>query len=111
MFHVTCITHRKDPIYAATIVGKPPMEDCYLAKATERIFLPLLQQMVPEIIDINMPLEGVFHDCCVVSIDKRYPMQARKVMHACSTLSPLEAGQPRQCIPISRKYFAVPLSA
>ncbi len=82
VFHVTCITHRKDPIYAATIVGKPPMEDCYLAKATERIFLPLLQQMVPEIIDINMPLEGVFHDCCVVSIDKRYPMQARKVMHA-----------------------------
>ena len=82
VFHVTCITHRKNPIYAATIVGKPPMEDCYLAKATERIFLPLLQQMVPEIIDINMPLEGVFHDCCVVSIDKRYPMQARKVMHA-----------------------------
>lgn len=82
VFHVTCITHRKDPIYAATVVGKPPMEDCYLAKATERIFLPLMQQMLPEIVDINMPLEGVFHDCCVVAIDKRYPMQARKVMHA-----------------------------
>ncbi len=82
VFHITCITHRKNPIYPATIVGKPPMEDCFLAKATERIFLPLLQQMVPEIIDINMPLEGVFHDCCVVSIKKTYPMQARRVMHA-----------------------------
>ncbi|WP_294147970.1 menaquinone biosynthesis decarboxylase [uncultured Selenomonas sp.] len=82
VFHITCITHREHPIYAATVVGKPPMEDCYLAKATERIFLPLMQQMMPEIIDINMPLEGVFHDCCVVSIDKKYPMQARKVMHA-----------------------------
>jgi len=81
VFHVTCITHRKNPIYAATVVGKPPMEDCYLAKATERIFLPLLQQMLPEIVDINMPLEGVFHDCVIVSIKKSYPMQARKVMH------------------------------
>ena len=58
------------------------MEDCYIAKATERIFLPLMPQMLPEIVDINMPLEGVFHDCCVVSIKKTYPMQARKVMHA-----------------------------
>ena len=82
VFHITCITHREHPIYAATVVGRPPMEDCYLAKATERIFLPLMQQMMPEIVDINMPLEGVFHDCCVVSIDKKYPMQARKVMHA-----------------------------
>ncbi len=82
VFHVTCITHRKNPIYAATIVGKPPMEDCYMAKATERIFLPLLQQIIPEIVDINMPLEGVFHDCIIVSIKKSYPMQARKVMHA-----------------------------
>ena len=82
VFHITAITHRKDAIYSATVVGKPPMEDCYLAKATERIFLPLLQQMLPEIIDINMPLEGVFHDCCIVSIKKSYPMQARKVMHA-----------------------------
>ncbi|BEU87293.1 menaquinone biosynthesis decarboxylase [Selenomonas sp. TAMA-11512] len=82
VFHITCITHRKNPIYPATVVGKPPMEDCFLAKATERIFLPLLQQVVPEIIDINMPLEGVFHDCVIVSIHKTYPMQARKVMHA-----------------------------
>jgi len=82
VFHITAITHRKDAIYSATVVGKPPMEDCFLAKATERIFLPLLQQMLPEVIDINMPLEGVFHDCCIVSIKKSYPMQARKVMHA-----------------------------
>ncbi|MBR2215049.1 MAG: menaquinone biosynthesis decarboxylase [Selenomonadaceae bacterium] len=82
VFHVTCITHRRDPIYFATVVGKPPMEDCYLAKATERIFLPLLQQMLPEVVDINMPLEGVFHDCVIVSIKKTFPMQARKVMHA-----------------------------
>ena len=82
VFHITCITHRKDPIYFATVVGKPPMEDCYLAKATERIFLPLLQEMLPEIVDINMPLEGVFHDCVVVAIKKSYPMQARRVMHA-----------------------------
>lgn len=82
VFHITCITHRKNPIYFATVVGKPPMEDCYLAKASERIFLPLLQEMLPEIVDINMPLEGVFHDCIVVAIKKTYPMQARKVMHA-----------------------------
>ena len=82
VFHVTCITHRKNPIYFATVVGKPPMEDCYMAKATERIFLPLLQQLLPEIIDINMPLEGVFHDCVIVSIKKQFPMHARKVMHA-----------------------------
>ncbi len=82
VFHVTCITHRKNPIYFATVVGRPPMEDCYLAKATERIFLPILQQMLPEIVDINMPLEGVFHDCVIVSIKKAFPMHARKVMHA-----------------------------
>lgn len=82
VFHVECVTHRKNPIYAATVVGKPPMEDCYLAKASERIFLPLLQQLLPEILDINMPFEGVFHNCVVVAIKKSYPMQARKVMHA-----------------------------
>lgn len=82
VFHITCITHRKNPIYSATIVGKPPMEDCFLAKATERIFLPLLQQTLPEICDINFPLEGVFHDCVMVSIKKTYPQQAKKVMHA-----------------------------
>ena len=82
VFHITAITHRKDPIYAATVVGRPPMEDCFLAKATERIFLPLLKQMLPEVVDVNMPLEGVFHDCVVVSIKKQFPMHARKVMHA-----------------------------
>lgn len=82
VFHITCITHRKNPIYAATIVGRPPMEDCYLAKATERIFLPILQQIIPEIVDINLPLTGVFHNCAMVSIRKTYPQQAKKVMQS-----------------------------
>lgn len=82
VFHITCITHRKNPIYPATIVGKPPMEDCFLAKATERIFLPVLQTQLPEIVDINLPLEGVFHNCAVVSIKKSYPQHAKKVMHS-----------------------------
>lgn len=82
VFHITCITHRNNPIYPATIVGKPPMEDCYMAKATERIFLPMLQLQIPEIKDLNLPLEGVFHNCAVVSIKKTYPQQAKKVMHA-----------------------------
>src|SRR3989304_803561 len=82
VFHITCITHRKDAIYPATIVGKPPMEDCYIAKATERIFLPLLKKQLPEIVDMNLPLEGVFHNIAVISIDKRYPGHARKVMYA-----------------------------
>jgi 4-hydroxy-3-polyprenylbenzoate decarboxylase len=82
VFHITCITHRKNPIYPATIVGKPPMEDCFLAKATERIFLPVLQASLPEIVDINLPLEGVFHNCAVVSLKKSYPQHAKKVMHA-----------------------------
>ena len=82
VFHITCITHRKNPIYPSTIVGKPPMEDCYIAKATERIFLPFLQEQIPEICDINLPLTGVFHNCAMVSIKKTYPQQAKKVMHA-----------------------------
>ena len=82
VFHVTCITHRKDAIYPATIVGKPPMEDAYLGKATERIFLPLLKKTLPEIVDINLPVEGVFHNFAFVSIDKQYPAHAKKVMHA-----------------------------
>lgn len=81
VFHVTCITRRKDAIYPTTIVGKPPMEDCYLAKATERIFLPLLKLTTPEIVDMNLPLEGVFHNCAVVSIKKQYPMHAKKIMN------------------------------
>ncbi|MBU6451576.1 MAG: UbiD family decarboxylase [Cyanobacteria bacterium REEB67] len=80
VFHVTAVTHRKNPIYQTTIVGKPPQEDCYLGKATERIFLPMVQMLVPEIVDMNLPWEGVFHNCVIVSIDKRYPGHARKVM-------------------------------
>lgn len=82
VFHVTAITHRKDPIYQTTIVGKPPQEDCFLGKATERIFLPLLQTLVPEITDMNLPWEGVFHNCALIAIDKRYPAHAKKVMSA-----------------------------
>jgi 4-hydroxy-3-polyprenylbenzoate decarboxylase len=81
-FHVTCITHRKDPVYPATIVGQPPMEDCYMAKATERLFLPLLQLMLPEIIDMELPLEGVFHNCAIISIRKRYPGHVHKIMQS-----------------------------
>jgi 4-hydroxy-3-polyprenylbenzoate decarboxylase len=81
-FHLTCITHRRDPIYAATVVGKPPMEDAWLGKATERIFLPLLQAMLPEVVDMNLPIEGGFHNLAIVSIRKTYPGQAKKVMNA-----------------------------
>ena len=80
VFHITCITHRKDPIYAATVVGKPPMEDAWMGKAVERIFLPLMRLTLPEIVDINLPPEGVFHNLMIVSIRKSYAGQARKVM-------------------------------
>jgi 4-hydroxy-3-polyprenylbenzoate decarboxylase len=82
VFHVTCITHRKDPIYATTIVGKPPQEDAWMGKAVERIFLPLMKLTIPELVDINLPIEGVFHNLMIVSIRKSYPGQARKVMNA-----------------------------
>jgi 4-hydroxy-3-polyprenylbenzoate decarboxylase len=82
VFHLTCITHRKNPIYAATIVGKPPMEDAWMGKAVERIFLPAMRMTIPEIVDINLPVEGVFHNLMLVSIRKSYPGQARKVMNA-----------------------------
>jgi 4-hydroxy-3-polyprenylbenzoate decarboxylase len=82
VFHVTAVTHRKNPIYQTIIVGKPPQEDCYLGKATERIFLPLVQLLVSEIVDMNLPWEGVFHNCAIVAIDKRFPGHARKVMSA-----------------------------
>lgn len=81
VFHITCITRRKDAIYPATLVGKPPMEDCYMAKATERIFLPLLRLDFPEIMDMNLPMEGVFHNCAIISIKKTYPGQAKKVIN------------------------------
>jgi len=82
VFHLTCVTRRKDPIYPATIVGKPPMEDVFMGKATERIFLPLLQKIVPEVVDMNLPPEGIFHNFAFFSVDKRYPGHARKVMSA-----------------------------
>jgi 4-hydroxy-3-polyprenylbenzoate decarboxylase len=81
VFHVTAITHRKDAIYPTTIVGKPPMEDCYMGYAIERMFLPLMRKMLPEVVDYHMPFEGVFHNLMIVAIDKRYPHHARKVMH------------------------------
>ena len=80
-FHVTCITHKKKPVYPATIVGQPPMEDCYIGKATERLFLPLMKMVCPEIVDFDFPLEGVFHGCVIVSIKKRFSGHAKKVMN------------------------------
>ncbi|MBI5584849.1 MAG: menaquinone biosynthesis decarboxylase [Deltaproteobacteria bacterium] len=82
VLHVTCITQRKTPIYPATVVGVPPMEDAYLGKATERIFLPLLHQTLPEIRDLHLPVAGAFHNFVFVAIDKRYPGHAKKVMTA-----------------------------
>jgi 4-hydroxy-3-polyprenylbenzoate decarboxylase len=82
VFHVTCVTHRKDPMYATTIVGPPPMEDFYMGKAIERIFLPLMRLQLPEVRDVAMPAEGIFHNLILVSIRKSYPGHARKVMHA-----------------------------
>ena len=82
VFHLSCITHRKNPIYSTTIVGKPPMEDGWMGKAVERIFLPLMKLTIPEIVDINLPVEGIFHNLMIVSIKKSYPGQARKVMNA-----------------------------
>jgi 4-hydroxy-3-polyprenylbenzoate decarboxylase len=82
VFHVMCVTQRKDPIYAATIVGPPPMEDYYMGKAIERIFLPLMRLQLPEVRDISMPPEGVFHNLILVAIRKSYPGHARKVMHS-----------------------------
>ena len=82
VFHLTAITHRKNAIYQTIIVGKPPMEDCYMGKATERIFLPLIKTQLPEVVDMNLPLFGVFHNFCLISIDKRYPFHAKKIMHS-----------------------------
>jgi 4-hydroxy-3-polyprenylbenzoate decarboxylase len=82
VFHLTALTRRAEPVYAATVVGRPPKEDCLLGKATERIFLPVIRMQLPEVADVNLPVEGVFHNLAVVSIRKRYPGQAYKVMHA-----------------------------
>lgn len=80
--HVTAVTMKRQPVYPATLVGRPPMEDFWLGHATERIFLPLLQLTVPEIVDYHMPAAGIFHNLVFVSIRKQYPGQAFKVMHA-----------------------------
>jgi 4-hydroxy-3-polyprenylbenzoate decarboxylase len=82
VFHLTCVTHRRNPIYTATIVGKPPMEDAWMGKAVERIFLPVLRMQIPELVDIHLPVEAVFHNLMLVSIRKSYPGHARKVMNA-----------------------------
>lgn len=80
VFHVEAVTMRRDAIYPATIVGRPPMEDCYLAKATERLFLPVIKAMMPEVVDYDLPLEGVFHNCAIFQIKKEFPGQAQRVM-------------------------------
>jgi 4-hydroxy-3-polyprenylbenzoate decarboxylase len=82
VFHLTCITRRKNPIYLTTVVGVPPMEDAYLGLASERIFLPMIRKTLPEIVDMHFPAHGIFHNLVIVSIDKRYPGHARKIMNA-----------------------------
>ena len=82
VFHVTTMTHRKNPIYPTTMVGRPPTEDFFMGKAAERIMLPILQMALPEIVDMNMPAEGAFHNLLIVSMRKEYPGHAQKVMHA-----------------------------
>lgn len=82
VFHVTAITRRKTPVYLTTIVGPPPMEDGFMGEAVERLFLPLVKKTIPEIVDMHLPVEGVFHNLAIVAIDKRFPGHARKTMHA-----------------------------
>jgi 4-hydroxy-3-polyprenylbenzoate decarboxylase len=82
VFHLTCVTRRKRPTYLTTVVGAPPMEDYYLGLASERIFLPMIRKTLPEIVDMHFPAEGIFHNLVIVSIDKRFPGHARKIMHA-----------------------------
>src|SRR5260221_975489 len=82
VFHVTCITQREEPVYATTIVGPPPMEDYYMGKAVERIFLPLMRLQLPEIRDICMPAEGIFHNLMLVAMRKSYPRPQRQVISA-----------------------------
>ncbi len=82
VFHVTAMTMRRDAIYPSIVVGKPPQEDAWLGKATERIFLPAIRMSVPEIVDYDLPVAGAFHNCVIVSIRKRFPGHAQKVMHA-----------------------------
>ncbi|HLI30955.1 MAG TPA: menaquinone biosynthesis decarboxylase [Terriglobia bacterium] len=81
-FHLTCITHRRNPVFVSTLVGPPPMEDYWMGYAVERIFLPLMRKQFPEIVDMHMPAEGIFHNLMIVAIRKSYPGHARKVMNA-----------------------------
>ena len=81
VFHITAITHRRDAVYPATIVGIPPMEDFYMGEASVRVFLPVFKMNFPEIVDMALPAEGVFHNLVFVSIRKQYPLQAYKIMH------------------------------
>ncbi len=81
-FHITCVTRRRHPVYVSTIVGRPPMEDYWMGYAVERIFLPLMKKQMPEVVDMHLPAEGVFHNLMIVAIRKSYPGHARKVMHA-----------------------------
>ena len=82
VFHITCITHRKDPLYLTTIVGPPPQEDFFMGHAIERIFLPVMKMQFPEIVDVAMPAEGIFQNLMIVAIRKSYPGHARKIMNA-----------------------------
>jgi 4-hydroxy-3-polyprenylbenzoate decarboxylase len=82
VFHIQCITHRRDPLYLTTIVGPPPQEDYFIGHAIERIFLPVMKMQYPEIVDVAMPAEGIFQNLMIVSIRKSYPGQARKIMNA-----------------------------
>lgn len=82
VFHITCMTHRTNPVYVTTVVGRPPMEDCYMGKAIERIFLPMIQKQYPEITDIHLPWEGAFHNCLIVSLRKSFPEQGKKIINA-----------------------------
>jgi 4-hydroxy-3-polyprenylbenzoate decarboxylase len=82
VFHLQCLTMRRNPVYVTTVVGIPPMEDYYLGLASERVFLPLIRKTLPEIVDMHFPAAGIFHNLVLVSIDKRYPGHARKIMSA-----------------------------
>jgi 4-hydroxy-3-polyprenylbenzoate decarboxylase len=89
VFHLQCLTRRRQPVYVTTVVGRPPMEDYYLGLASERVFLPLIRKTLPEIVDMHFPAAGIFHNLVLISIDKRYPGHARKIMHACWGLGQL----------------------
>jgi len=104
IFHVTAMTMRNDAIYPSIVVGKPPQEDAWLGKATERIFLPAIRATVPEIVDYDLPIAGAFHNCCIVSIDKSFPGHAHKVMHAIWGLGMLSL---TKCVVVVDKHVDV----